>query len=127
MFAALRDWETVWPPFGERRAHHMARIDQRHGNQEDNQTLAYAEIEECRFMATGLDQCGDSQNCQSRTRHETGSGETGRQTTAVGKPLQCIADASAIHRPGAHTANRRGKIKQRERVGKRIHYPADPA
>ena len=49
------------------------------------------------------------------------------KSATVGKPFECVTDARAINRAGADAADRRCEIEQRERVGERVHDPADAA
>ena len=105
----------------------MARIGETERKRHHHEPLADAEIEERRFVARRLDDRGDRQDGECRARAEAGGGEAGGEAAAVGEPLERVAYAGAVHGAGADAADRRGDVEHGQRVGERVHYPADAA
>ena len=77
------------------------------------------------FVAAGLDHVRDRNDGQRRAGAESHRGQPGRQSAAIRKPLERVADAGAVHGAGADAADCRGEVEQRQRVGDRVDHPGD--
>jgi hypothetical protein len=95
--------------------------------QDDDDPLPEAEIEESLLIAVRLDHGGDRHDRESRPGAETGRREARRQSAPVGKPLERIAYAGAVHRARSDAADRGGDVKNAQRVGIGVERPRKSA
>ena len=111
-----------------RRRHDLARLrgTQQERDKDHHEALPKAEPQECRFIAARLDHVGDRDYGQRRAGAEAGRSQPGRKAPPIRKPLQRVADRSAVNHSGADAADRGADIEQEQGVGHGVDHPGDP-
>ena len=100
------------------------RLAQNKRHEEHDHALPDAEPEKRYFIAVARDHVGDRNDGDCRTSAEASGRRAGGKTAPVGKPLQRVADAGAIHRARAHAGDHGGGIQSDERTGVGIEIQA---
>src|SRR5205814_9903464 len=86
-----------------------------------------AEIQERRFVAAGLDHRRYRDDGQRGPGAESRRRQSCGKSAPIRKPLQGVADARPVYRPGPETTYRRRDVQEHERIRIGIHRPGDAA
>ena len=101
------------------------RFAQEQGKNQDHEALADFEGEERRLVARLIDHVDDRQRGECGSRTETGRRDASGETPSIGKPLQSIADAGAVHRTRADATDDCGRIEHGEAIRIGVHHPGN--